>query len=300
MEANPAALRWRSLSRYNAPMPTQPIITLLTDFGEHDAYVGAMKGVILSITPDAQMVDITHQVAPQNIHQAATILASVYSYYPAHTVHLAVVDPGVGSERRPIALETPHGIFVAPDNGLLTFVHLREPSSTAVLLEDPSYWLPLPSNTFHGRDIFSPVAAHLARGIPIRNLGSVLDAVVKLPLAPLELTTSMIRGKVVHIDHFGNLITNIGCLRWLDHDNLEFCPLPDEGSKPIQFNADKVRVTGGWHVIRGIHQTYSGVENGQAVVVVGSNGELEVAINQGNASDTLAIRVNDPITLHLD
>ncbi|MBN1427695.1 MAG: SAM-dependent chlorinase/fluorinase [Anaerolineae bacterium] len=279
-----------------------PIITLLTDFGERDAYVGAMKGVILSIVPGAQMVDISHQVAPQNIYQAATILAGMYAYYPSHTIHLAVVDPGVGTRRQPIALETPHGIFVAPDNGILTLVRLQEPSSTPVLLENSAYWLSSPGSTFHGRDIFSPVAAHLARGVPVREMGAVLDTLVMLPLDPIEITPTAIRGKVVYIDHFGNLITNIRLLSWSSSDNLERDTLQIQSgtANPIRFQAATARVTGGWHVIRGIHQTYGMVEDGQAVATVGSNGELEIAINQGNASDILAIRVNDPITLHLD
>ncbi|MBN1312115.1 MAG: SAM-dependent chlorinase/fluorinase [Anaerolineae bacterium] len=280
----------------------RPIITLLTDFGERDAYVGVMKGVILSIVPDIQLVDISHQVDPQNVRQAAAILANVYTYYPPHAVHLAVVDPGVGTERQPIALETSRGIFVAPDNGLLAYVRLREPSSTPVLLEEPAYWLPTPSSTFHGRDIFSPAAAHLACGIPVRKMGRVLDTIAELPMEPLEITPTMIRGKVVYIDHFGNLITNICYLRWLDSKILELRPsqMQPETTVPVRVSAKEIRVIGGQHVIMSIHQTYKMVEIGQAVAIVGSNGALEISINQGNASEVLAIRVDDPITLHFD
>lgn len=283
-------------------MPTKrPIITLLTDFGEHDAYVGAMKGVILSILPDAQLIDISHQVAPQDIHQAASILASVYAYYPAYTVHLAVVDPGVGTVRQPIALETPRGIFVAPDNGILTYVRLQEPSSTPVLLEDTSYWLTSTSNTFHGRDIFSPVAAHLASGVPVQKMGSILEAIVMLPLSPIEITPTMIRGKVTQIDRFGNLLTNISCLRWLDTDSLELRHgQQDNAEATIHLDATRVRITCGWHALKGIHQTYNDVAAGQALAVIGSNGELEIAVNQGAASEVLAVRVGDPITLHIE
>lgn len=283
-------------------LPSRPIITLLTDFGEHDAYVGAMKGVILTILPDAQLVDISHQVTPQDIQQAASILANVYSYYPAHTVHLAIVDPGVGSVRQPIALETPHGIFVAPDNGILTYIRLREPASVAVLLENTSYWLAPPSNTFHGRDIFSPVAAHLASGVPIHKMGSPLGAIIMLPLPPLEVTPTLIRGKVIQVDRFGNLLTNISCLRWLDTDKLEFrhTPSQDTATIVIQLNAANVRITCGWHALRGIHQTYSTMGLGQVLAVVGSNGELEIAVNQGTASNVLAVGVDDPITLHIE
>jgi S-adenosylmethionine hydrolase len=283
-------------------MPTpRPIITLLTDFGEHDAYVGAMKGVILTILPDVQLVDITHQITPQDIQQAASTLANVYSYYPVHTVHLAIVDPGVGSVRQPIALETPRGIFVAPDNGILTYIRLQEPSSVPVLLENTTYWLASQSNTFHGRDIFSPVAAHLASGAPINKMGSTLDAIVMLPLPPLEVTTTMIRGKIIQIDRFGNLLTNIGSLRWLDKDKLEFrhTPSQDAETVAIQLDAANIRITCGWHALKGVHPTYSTMGLGQVLAVVGSNGELEIAVNQGTASDVLAVGVGDPITLHI-
>lgn len=280
---------------------SRPIVTLLTDFGEHDTYVGAMKGVILTIAPDAQLVDISHQVAPQDIRQAASILSSVYAYYPQHTVHLAVVDPGVGTERHPIALETPRGIFVAPDNGLLTYIRLQEPSSTPVLLDNNSYWLPSPSNTFHGRDIFSPVAAHLANGVPVRQMGTILETIALLPLAPLEITSTAIRGKIMQIDRFGNLLTNISYLHWLDTETLEFRYIQTENNEPatIQLNAATVRITCGWHALQGIHKTYGTAGPGQALAIIGSNGELEVAVNQGSASDVLAIRAGSPITLHI-
>lgn len=283
------------------PAP-RPIITLLTDFGERDAYVGVMKGVILTILSDVQLVDISHQVTPQNIYQAASILASVYTYYPPHTVHLIVVDPGVGTVRKPIALQTPRGIFVAPDNGVLTYVCLQEPSSIPVHLADPTYWLPSPSNTFHGRDIFSPVAAHLASGVPIQKMGSVLDSVVMLQLAPLEITSTAVRGKVTQIDQFGNLLTNISRLRWLDARTLELHHAQTQGNKTvtIRLDAAKARITCGWHALKGIHQTYNAVGIGQVLALVGSDGELEIAANQGNASEALAVREGDPVTLHIE
>ena len=280
----------------------RPIITLLTDFGDCDAYVSTMKGVILTIIPDVQLVDISHQITPQDVRQAASILASVYAYYPAHTVHLAIVDPEVGSVRQPIALETPRGIFVAPDNGILTYIRLREPSSTPVLLDNNSYWLASPSNTFHGRDIFSPVAAHLANGVPVRQMGSILETIVMFPVTPLDLSPTMIRGEVTQIDRFGNLLTNISYLRWLDTETLELhhVRVQNNESITIQLNATKARITCGWHAFKGIHQTYSTVEVGQPLAVVGSNGELEIAINQGSASNALAAKVGDPVTLHIE
>jgi S-adenosylmethionine hydrolase len=281
---------------------SQPIITLLTDFGERDAYVGVMKGVILSILPDVQLVDISHQITPHDVHQAASILASAYVYYPAHTIHLAIVDPEVGSVRQPIALETPRGIFVAPDNGILTYIRLQEPSSTPVLLENSSYWLASRSNTFHGRDIFSPVAAHLANGVPVRQMGPILETIVMFPVTPLDITPTLIRGEVTQIDRFGNLLTNISRLRWLDAKTLELHHVRAQSNEPvtIQLSTTKVRITCGWHAFKGIHQTYSTVQVGQPLAVVGSNGELEIAINQGSASNALAAKVGDPVTLHIE
>lgn len=276
-------------------MPARrPIITLLTDFGEHDDYVGAMKGVMLGIAPDAQLVDISHQIERQNIGQAASIIDSVYRYYPAHTVHLVVVDPGVGSERRPIALKTANGSFVAPDNGVLTHVYTREADPIVVALENPDYWLPVPSNTFHGRDIFSPVAAHLATGSAIEKMGSRLDHLTMLPIPALTVAPSLIRGEVVRIDHFGNALTNILPLHWLDSETVEFSP---PGDPPIRLKAGSSHVTCGWHSVTGLHQNYSTVAVGQPVALIGSSAELEIAVNQGNASEVFAIKVGSPVTL---
>jgi S-adenosylmethionine hydrolase len=171
-----------------------------------------------------------------------------------------------------------------------------------VLLQDSSYWLPTPSSTFHGRDIFSPAAAHLACGVPVRKMGPALDAIVELPLEPFEITSATIRGKVVYIDRFGNLITNIRCLHWLNSEELELQPPQTETDSisPVQFNAKGAHVSIGQHIIRGIYRAYSTVGIGQPVAVIGSNSDLEISVNQGNASDALAIQIDDPITLHLD
>jgi len=274
----------------------RPVITLLTDFGERDDYVGAMKGVILSIAPDAQLVDISHQVEPQNIQQAATILDSVFRYYPANTVHVVVVDPGVGSERRPVALRTAQGMFVAPDNGVLTYIYAKESMPSAVALENTDYWLPSPSTTFHGRDIFSPAAAHLAMGVAFEKMGPRLDHLVMLPLPPLTVTPLLIRGEVIQIDHFGNALTNITPLHWLDSDTVEFAP---PGQSPMKFEAARTSITCGWHSVSGLHANYSGVPAGQPVALIGSREELEIAVKQGNASQVFAIKVGSPVTLQL-
>jgi S-adenosylmethionine hydrolase len=282
-------------------MTTRPLITLLTDFGEHDSYVGTMKGVMLNIAPDATLVDITHQIRPQDIQLAALTLLNVYRYFPDHAVHLVVVDPGVGSKRRAIAMETPHGRFVAPDNGVLTHVQMEEPSSTTVELNNPEYWLPDPSHTFHGRDIFSPAAAHLACGVPLTKLGSKIDNPIVLTLPPLEITPSVIRGEVTRIDRFGNVVTNISQLRWIGDDTLELHPLnpAQKTDPPLRIDAATARVTFGWHSLVGLHQMYHGVPIGQPLALVGSNGELEIAVNQGSASDKLAISTGEQVSLVL-
>jgi S-adenosylmethionine hydrolase len=278
-----------------------PIITLLTDFGTGDGYVGAMKGVILGILPGAQLVDITHDVHPQDVHQAALILSDVYRYFPPSTVHLVVVDPGVGSQRQPVALETARGRFVAPDNGVLTRVCMAEETCQAVALTNRDYWLPAHSHTFHGRDIFSPVAAHLAKGVPLDDLGAPVEGLALLPLPPLSITPDSIQGEVIRIDHFGNILTNILPLSWADEAALAFEPAggeDDPQAPALRLAADSALVTFGWKSLTGIHHTYSEVEIGQAVALVGSGGELEIAINQGNAQTNLSVNVGDPVTLH--
>jgi S-adenosyl-L-methionine hydrolase (adenosine-forming) len=276
-----------------------PIITLMTDFGTGDGYVGAMKGVILSLQPQARIIDITHNIEPQNILQAASILSDYYLYYPAHTVHVVVVDPGVGSARDPIAVETPHGKFIAPDNGVLTHMLFAENEWKAVRLEKSQYWLPSPSNTFHGRDIFSPVAAHIAGGVSLDELGPRLDYLFHFSVPDLSISSQFIKGEVVRIDHFGNVITNIKNLVWLDDATLEFKRSSSEEKPPKNLDAKKAQVMISWYTMDGIHKTFSDVPQGQRLAVVGSGGQLEISINQGNASETMAIKVGDPVTIQL-
>lgn len=279
-------------------MTPPPLITLLTDYGDKDSYVGVMKGVVLSIAPHAQLVDITHQIKPQDIQQAALILLSYYRYFPSYTVHVVVVDPGVGGPRRPVALETPHGFFVAPDNGVLTYVWLQEPASEVFLLDKPDYWLPNPSHTFHGRDVFSPVAARLASGTPLKEMGSPIADLITLSLPPLQITPTSIRGEVIRIDRFGNALTNIMQLSWVDDHTVEFRPLSaGSAGAAVYIDARTARVTFGWHTLNGLHQTYSQIAAGQGLALIGSNAELEVAVNQGSAHDKLALKVGDPVTL---
>jgi S-adenosylmethionine hydrolase len=180
-------------------------------------------------------------------------------------------------------------------------VCMAEETCHAVSLTNRDYWRPVPSHTFHGRDIFSPVAAHLAKGVPLDELGTPIEALALLQLPPLSITPDSIQGEVIRMDHFGNVLTNILPLHWADESTLAFEPPDGEGDQPapaVRLAADSALVTFGWQSLSGIHRTYSEVEVGQAVALVGSGGELEVAINQGNAQATLSVNVGDPVTLH--
>lgn len=273
-----------------------PIITLLTDFGTEGGYVAAMKGVILGIVPAAQIVDITHQVPAQDIGQAARILHSVYRYYPAHSIHVCVVDPGVGSMRRPVALRTERGRFVAPDNGLLTYVLEENTSVQAVAIENPEVTLLPLSGTFHGRDVFSPAAAHLAMGFAFEKLGPAVDDLYRFERPRPVYEAGSIRGIVEQIDHFGNILTSIRPLRWLEEGLLH---LELGSTQPaLILDSQESSLTFGWQRISGIQTNYSKVEPGVPLALVSSSGELEIAVNQGSAADRYSVRVGDAVRLH--
>ncbi len=266
------------------------MITLLSDFGNQDSYVAAMKGAIAVIAPRIPTCDLTHQIFPQDILAARFNLMMAYPYFPQGTVHLAVVDPGVGSARRAIALQTPSGFFVGPDNGLFGGVLDREPVLMAVSLTQPRYWRGAePSATFHGRDIFAPAAAHLANGVPIAQLGDRLhlDTLVKLDLAPvverqLRQGTSTIRqfsGSFQYIDGFGNLISNIPA-----------AAVPSDASTPWQVT---VKTPNGPLLLPSV-KTYSDVPVGGLAALVGSYGYVEVACNCGSAAAALCLSTKVP------
>lgn len=242
------------------------IITFTTDFGLSDGYVGIMKGVILGITADVQLVDISHDITPQNVRQGSFVLSNAVPYFPKGTVHLAVVDPGVGSNRRPLLVTTPQASFVGPDNGLFTFA-LVQPGAQAWVLDRPQYWLPAISRTFHGRDIFAPVVAHLARGVPPEALGSPVSDPIRLePLLPQREGNRHIVGHVIHVDRFGNLITNVPAA-WLA-DGTWSCEIA------------------GRHIAR-LSETYSAAPAGELLALISSGGMLEVAVRNGNAAQFL-------------
>ncbi len=193
-------------------MPDMPPIALLTDFGQRDGYVGVMKGVILGISPGTPLIDVTHEVAPQDIAGGAWVLHTAWRYFPEATILLCVVDPGVGSARRAIALRAADRLFVGPDNGLFSYVLAEAEVERAVALDNPYFHLPLPSATFHGRDIFAPCAAHLARGVALDALGSPITPESLVTFARLQPAWQgdALTAHVLHVDHFGNLITDLG------------------------------------------------------------------------------------------
>ena len=256
------------------------IITLMTDFGTSDHYVGVMKGVILNINPQAQIVDITHTIPPQDVHAAAFLIDSAYRYFPTGTIHVIVVDPGVGSERRALVCHTETAYFVCPDNGILTHILRNEERIHTVAVENSAYFLPQVSNTFHGRDIFAPVAAHLSHGIGIDRLGNPVTHPVQLPVPRPEVTDKAVIGQVIWIDSFGNLVTNVS------HEILELL----EGQDSVVIHA------GGAEIDR-LNCSYAESAVGEVLAIIGSFNRLEISINQGNAAQVLGLKRGDRIAI---
>jgi len=272
------------------------ILTLLTDFGTEDEYVGVMKGIILSIAPDVRLVDLSHQVPPQDIRRAAFLLMNAVPYFPPDTVHLAVVDPGVGTARRPVAVRTPVGTFVGPDNGLFSWVLERVPKWTAVEIREPAYQLPLASSTFQGRDIFAPVAAHLAAGVPLEKLGPRVEDPVWLPPPRLEISDFAAEGEVLYADRFGNLVTSIGYLVRSEDTLALKSAFGPQAVLPV-FPAGDAGVVVGNVQLRGIRRTYGEAAVGELLALVGSSGFLEIAVRQGSAAAALGAAPGTPVTL---
>jgi len=256
-----------------------PIITLLSDFGLRDAYVAQMKAVILSICRDARIVDISHEVRKFDVKMGAFILAQATQYFAEGTVHVAVVDPGVGTERRPIIVETDRSRYVGPDNGLLMLSAVREGIGHIYKIANPKYMLKSVSRTFHGRDIFSSAAAYLASGVPASEFGpEVVDPVMPEYAKP-RIAENEILGKVIHMDDFGNVITNVSIS---DLKGLSI----KEGEELIIKLKDNIAKTR-------FCLAYGQVSLGMPLCIIGSSGFLEVAINQGNATQTYGIKVGD-------
>ncbi len=256
------------------------IITLTTDFGLKDHYAGAMKGAVLSINPDAKVIDITHLIAPGNITEAAFIMAEACLFFPKGTVHVGVVDPGVGTKRRPVIIETEQYLFVGPDNGLLSLAAKKDGIKRAVELTAPKLFLNPASATFHGRDIFGPVAARLSIGLdPIEAGREIAGDIVSLKIPGPKKKGMALRGEVIHIDSFGNLITNI----------------KSEDIKRLCAKQLSISVKGA--VLKGIKKTYGLAKAGSLLALIGSSGCLELAVNQGNASKTLSAELGDEVIL---
>jgi hypothetical protein len=275
----------------------EAIITLTSDFGACGTYAAAMKGVILSINPKATIIDICHTISPQNIIQAAFIVGTTYHYFPPDSIHLVVIDPGVGSKRRGIILKTTTAFFVAPDNGVLSYV-IREtspqraasglkgdpcsveekelgPGLQAISLTEPRFWRHPISSTFHGRDIFAPVAAHLSLGVPLEEFGKIVPSLLAFPLPQPQLDANGgLIGHIIHIDHFGNLITDV---RREDLPSAEIC----------------LEICG-WH-IDGLSTSYA--EGGELLALIDSSENLEVAAKDASAAKLLGARIGDEVRI---
>jgi S-adenosylmethionine hydrolase len=254
------------------------VITLLTDFGTTDGYVGTMRGVILGINGDATIVDITHDVAAQDVPAAAFVLSTAYPYFPADTIHVVVVDPGVGSARRALAVRTPRGVFVAPDNGGLSHVYAREPTFQVVQLTERRYWLSPVGDTFHGRDVFAPVSAHLSLGMPIGEFGPPIDDPQRFSVPePQAGRDGGIKGQILHVDRFGNLVTNV---------------------LPQMLPADEVTIHIAGHTVSGPQRAYAGAAGGELLALVGSHGYVEVAVRNGSAAQVLGVGRGAEVRIH--
>jgi S-adenosyl-L-methionine hydrolase (adenosine-forming) len=255
------------------------VITFTTDFGTVDWFVGTMKGVILGIQPGTEIVDLTHEIPPGDIRAGAFALQASYRFFPKGTVHIAIVDPGVGSNRKGIVVQTSTYFFVAPDNGLLSWALRNEEVKSIRALENEGYFLHPISRTFHGRDIFSPVAAHLCRGERVQEFGPALENYARLPWPEPLPRKRGIDGQILYIDRFGNAITNIASRSLTD------------ASGPT------LAVLRGRRRLCGTASFYQAVPAGEAVAVFGSSGFLEIAVNGGRADKQLGLKIGDVITL---
>jgi len=260
------------------------LITLTSDYGGRDGFAASVKGVILKINPQAQIVDISNEIAPQDIWEAAYTLKSTYNHFPNGTVHLAVVDPGVGSGRRPIIVVTESYYFVGPDNGLFSLIYQDAERLRVHHITSTHYFLPNPGPTFHGRDIFAPVASWLAKGIPSGNFGEEITDFTKLNIPTPKTAGRSIDGHVVHIDRFGNIITNI------TYKDIQ--PLMAEGAdlKPAS-----VMIAG--REIKGLKRYYAEVGPGEPGAIINSSGALEVFMFKQNARTVLSVKRGEAVRL---
>lgn len=253
---------------------SRPVITLLTDFGTQDAYVGSMKGVILGLNPEAVLVDLTHDLPPHDLVAGALVLAAAAPYFPAGAIHLAVVDPGVGSRRRALAAQCRGQFWVGPDNGLFHLVFKSRADLKIVSLENAAYFLPTVSATFQGRDLFAPVAAHLSLGVELSRFGPTVTAPVPLDIPEPAFSPQGVRGEIVYVDRFGNLVTNLAAsdfATWL-------------GGRKFRLRAGPLK-------LGGLARTYADAAPGEFLALQGSHGYLEIACALDHAARRLGAGV---------
>ncbi|RJS82196.1 hypothetical protein CW707_01655 [Candidatus Bathyarchaeota archaeon] len=266
---------------FKMPMNT-PIITLTTDFGLKDPYVAEMKAVILNIKPDAKIVDITHEIEKFNIKMGAYILASATPYFPKDTIHVVVVDPGVGTKRKPIIIRTRDAYYVGPDNGVLTLAAKKQGIISVHEISNRKFMLPKVSNTFHGRDIFAPAAAHLANGIKLTQFGPEIRSIVVPKFAKITTQKNKVIGEILHIDGFGNIITN------LSEKELELMKVKEVVC--IQLKEEKLKLK--------LCKSYADVNAGEPLAMIGSHNFLEIAVNQSNAAERFNVKAGDKLILY--
>ncbi len=264
-------------------MNENPTITLLTDFGTRDGFIGVMKGVMMQIIPHVRLIDISHDLPPFSISAAAFLNEWSYGYFPQGTIHLCVVDPGVGTRRRVIAVESAGHTFVGPDNGLFTHLFESGETTNTVHITNEKYWLDKISNTFHGRDIFSPVAAYLAKGVSLDEMGEPINDPVLLPFHPLVVMKNRIECRIRYIDRFGNLVTN------LDKETF------DDWCAQNNCSGNEVVIIGTGQKIDGISKAYGDKERGELLAVFDGFDRLEISVSGGNAVSTTGLAVEDTI-----
>lgn len=260
----------------------QPIITLTTDYGTADHLVAAMKGVILKINPDAHIIDISHNVMPFDILDGALTIGQAYRYYPPKTIHAVVVDPGVGSQRRPILVSGDQHYFVAPDNGVLSMVYEREQKVTVRHVTSEHYFLNPISNTFHGRDLFAPVAAWLSKNWQTPSFGEEVSDYVRFAMPKPKAANNTVKGVVLKVDNFGNLITNLTA-----------------EDVPQLLAGNSFKITVGGKQITKLAQTYSQGAQNEPFALMGSSGFVEISVNRGNAARTLGAQRGAEVTVEL-
>lgn len=259
---------------------TSPIITLLTDFGLRDPYVAEMKGVILDICPSANIVDVSHDIEKFNVRSGAFVLASASQFFPKGTINVAVVDPGVGTERPGLCVETSRGFLIGPDNGVLVLAARTQGIEHVRVIENSKYFLPEVSHTFHGRDIFAPVAAHIANGVNPLKIGPETSKMVVPTFVKTVKGRKSVTGEVLYLDSFGNAITNI---TKKDLEGVGLC------------QKSRLRVDGIQARLR-FCKAYGEVEVGEPLALIGSHGFLEISVNQGDASKDFGLKIGDKIT----